>query len=93
MDVLKITGGRALRGSVKIGCAKNAVLPILAAAMLTGGTVKLRNCPHLGDIENMLAILAQLGCAVRPVEDAVAINASTAATCILICQVWARRKM
>ena len=78
MDVLKITGGRALRGSVKIGCAKNAVLPILAATMLTGGTVKLRNCPHLGDIENMLAILAQLGCAVRPFEDAVEINAAPA---------------
>lgn len=62
MDVFRICGGRALRGSVKIGCAKNAVLPILAAAMLTDKRVVIRDCPRLVDVENMLAILEMLGC-------------------------------
>ena len=65
MDVFRISGGSALKGAVKVGRAKNAVLPILAAAMLTEGKVLIRECPGLVDIENMLAILETLGCAIK----------------------------
>lgn len=41
--------------------AKNAVLPILAAALLAEGPVTLYDCPRLRDVNNMLAILDALG--------------------------------
>ncbi len=65
MFVFRIKGGAALTGRTKVGCAKNAVLPILAASVLAQGPVVLRDCPHLSDIDNMLAILETLGCGVR----------------------------
>ena len=65
MDVFRICGGNPLSGSVRIGSAKNAVLPILAAAMLTDGAVTVRECPELVDVGNMLAILQMLGCSTQ----------------------------
>ena len=65
MKELEIRGGSALRGEVEIQGAKNAVLPILAATILVGSTVELRNCPHLRDVEASIAILRALGCSVR----------------------------
>ncbi len=58
----RVVGGKRLKGEVEIGCAKNAVLPILAAALLTDSPVTLENCPALLDVKNMLAILKTLGC-------------------------------
>ena len=45
MNQLLIRGGRPLQGTVEVQGAKNAVLPILAATILTGGQVTLRRCP------------------------------------------------
>lgn len=78
MDVFRINGGRALGGNIRIGGAKNAVLPILAAAMLTQSRVIIRECPRLVDIDNMLAILDILGCATGREGDAVFVDAATA---------------
>ena len=62
MSQLLIRGGERLRGEVEIHGAKNSVLPILAATLLTGGCVELRNCPRLRDVESSVAILRALGC-------------------------------
>ncbi len=43
-------------------CAKNSVLPILAAAMLARGAVRIRRVPRLRDVETSLQLLAALGC-------------------------------
>lgn len=61
MSKLIVTGGTRLSGTAKIPGAKNAVLPILAASLLTEEPVLLRNCPHLLDVEHMLSILRTLG--------------------------------
>ena len=61
MDRLQIEGGVALAGEVKISGAKNAALPIIAAALLADGPVLLSNIPHLRDITTMLALLANMG--------------------------------
>ena len=61
MDRIRITGGRCLRGAVRISGSKNAALPIIAATLLVDGPILLRNVPHLKDIENMLRILDKLG--------------------------------
>ena len=47
MDKLLITGGEPLEGEIRISGAKNAVLPILVAALLADGPVTIANVPHL----------------------------------------------
>ena len=59
-----IRGGKPLRGTVPISGAKNSVLPILAATLLTGGKSLLHNCPDLRDVRSAIAILEYLGCKV-----------------------------
>ena len=61
-EIFRIIGGERLSGRVDIPAAKNAVLPILAACLLTSDRVELENCPLLEDIENMRRILEALGC-------------------------------
>src|SRR3990172_11599523 len=56
-----IEGGHALNGSVRAAGNKNAALPILAACVLTDEPVQLSNVPHIGDVETMVALLADLG--------------------------------
>ena len=61
MDKLLINGGRRLEGSLRVSGAKNAALPILAASLLTGERIELRNAPRLNDIRTMLKLLRCLG--------------------------------
>ena len=64
MQKLVILGGAPLRGEVRISGAKNAALPILAAALLTAEPLHVRNLPDLNDIKTMLGLLGQMGVAV-----------------------------
>ncbi len=64
MDFLRIQGGRRLDGECMVGSAKNAVLPIMAAAILTDDQTTLLDCPGLSDIKYMGDILRTLGCRV-----------------------------
>jgi UDP-N-acetylglucosamine 1-carboxyvinyltransferase len=61
MDKLVIQGGVPLTGEVRVSGAKNAALPILCAALLTPGTLRLQNVPHLRDVTTTLNLLAQMG--------------------------------
>lgn len=61
MDKLVINGGRKLFGTVRVQGAKNAVLPLMAAAVLTEENVIIGNCPDLSDVRNMSRILTSLG--------------------------------
>lgn len=62
MDAFRITGGRALEGTLRVGGAKNAALPLMAAALLTEEPVTLDDVPDLADIANMRRLLTELGC-------------------------------
>lgn len=62
MDSFLITGGRPLRGTVRVNGSKNACLPLMAAALLTDQPVTLRGVPALSDIRNMQRLLDSLGC-------------------------------
>jgi UDP-N-acetylglucosamine 1-carboxyvinyltransferase len=57
-----VQGGKKLSGTVKVSGAKNAVLPILAAALLPSkGESRLEEVPQLSDVEHMLSLLEVLG--------------------------------
>ncbi len=61
MDKIIIRGGAPLSGSVAASGAKNAALPLLAAAILAEGPVSYRRVPHLRDISTMMTLLAYQG--------------------------------
>ena len=65
MDAFQIEGGHQLNGSVSVGGAKNAALPIFAATLLTGETCKIEAVPDLTDIQFMAKILRHLGARVE----------------------------
>lgn len=76
MYSLLIKGGQPLEGEVDISGAKNAVLPILAATLLTRETCTIRHVPDLSDVAFMGKILAALGARVRYHGDAMTIEAN-----------------
>lgn len=61
MEKLVITGGNRLTGTVKISGAKNAVLPIIAAAILGSGPSTLEEIPNLEDVRTISEVLGHLG--------------------------------
>jgi len=61
MDVFRVNGGNTLHGSLQVGGAKNAALPIFAAALLTDEPCTFTNVPDLSDIRFMAEILRHLG--------------------------------
>lgn len=66
MDKFVIQGGKKLSGTVEIEGAKNAVLPVLAAALLAEkGETIVHNVPDLADIDTMLKVLEHLGAKVK----------------------------
>src|SRR5579872_111104 len=75
MDSLLIKGGVPLHGEVTISGAKNAVLPIMAAALLTEEPCVIRRVPNLSDVKFMGQILEWLGASVKVEGDAVHIHA------------------
>ncbi|HEX6829088.1 MAG TPA: UDP-N-acetylglucosamine 1-carboxyvinyltransferase [Burkholderiales bacterium] len=77
MQKLVIQGGRRLAGEVRISGAKNAALPILCAALLTPGTLRLENVPHLRDVTTMLTLLGQMGVEIT-VDEGMALDLSAA---------------
>ena len=74
MNQLYIRGGRTLEGEVRVQGAKNSVLPILAATLLTRGQVRLEGCPRLRDVDASIRILRDLGCSARWEEDTLAVD-------------------
>ena len=58
---ISVCGNASLSGSVSIQGAKNAVLPILAASVVSDNDCVLHNCPKLSDVENTINILKYIG--------------------------------
>ena len=76
MDSFLIKGGVPLHGDVQISGAKNAVLPLMAATLLTSGECVIRRVPNLSDVRFMGQILESLGCEVKWDGDCVRIRAA-----------------
>ena len=60
-----------LRGEVGVSGAKNAVLPLMAAAILAEDKCIIRDVPDLRDVEVMKEILASLGSEIKEIEESV----------------------
>ncbi|MCW8896328.1 UDP-N-acetylglucosamine 1-carboxyvinyltransferase [Sulfurimonas sp.] len=61
MDYLQINRVNSLNGKIKISGAKNASLPLIAMTILAKNSVKIKNLPHVADINTLLKLLSNLG--------------------------------
>ena len=61
MDKIRIRGGRRLQGTLRVSGAKNAVLPAMAAALLTPEGIVLENAPGVRDVTTMTRVLGRMG--------------------------------
>src|SRR5678815_4813826 len=61
MDKIVVEGGARLVGKIPISGAKNAALPLLAAALLPSGASTFKNVPRLADVRTMAKLLRMLG--------------------------------
>lgn len=77
MSKLYIKGGNKLGGEVKVQGAKNSVLPILAATLLSKNESIIHNCPLLSDTDVSLKILTHLGCFCLREDNTVIIKADS----------------
>lgn len=62
MSAIQVQGLKPLKGTITIQGSKNAVLPMMAGALLTAGTTVIRRVPAIEDVYSMLGILEHLGC-------------------------------
>lgn len=62
---MKVVGGHRLRGSIPISGAKNAVLALMPAALLSAEKLTLENVPDLADVRTLVKLLQQLGATVE----------------------------
>ena len=79
MEKFVIEGCRPLYGEIEIQSAKNAVLPLLAASVLTEERIVIHNCPRITDVLNMAQILEELGCRTSFTDGALTVDPSDAA--------------
>ena len=82
-QTLTITGGVRLQGAAEVPAAKNSVLPLLAASVLCGTEVRLRNVPALSDVEQCLSLLRGLGLAAQRRGRTVTVEPGPLQTCAL----------
>ena len=81
MERYWIKGGNKLEGSLRVQGAKNAALPILAAALLCEDGCELHNCPQLSDVEAACRILDHLGCKTSRQDSVLLVKASEREEC------------
>ncbi len=89
MESIYVHGGISLQGQVGIQGSKNAVLPILAATLLTEGISVLENCPRLTDVEHMQTLLKELGCVATWDKDKLKVD-TTGVNRICMCESTAK---
>jgi UDP-N-acetylglucosamine 1-carboxyvinyltransferase len=92
MDYLEIEGGRRLSGEVTIGGAKNAALPVIAAALLSDGAVEIDNLPNVVDIRTLLRLLEMLGADVEHEGNRVRIDAGPVHSTRAVYEIVARMR-
>jgi len=62
MDSILVKGNGPLSGQIPIAGAKNTVLKLMCAALLTDEPLTLTNVPRLADIRTLSDVLTSLGC-------------------------------
>ena len=83
MSRFVLRGGERLSGELTAQGAKNSVLPILAATILSRGVCVLRRCPRLRDVEASVRILEALGCRAEWAGDTLRVDTAPMSGCAI----------
>ena len=75
MAKLVIEDRCVLKGDVKVHSAKNAILPVIAASLLTPDTCVLEEVPYLDDVDIMVEVVRSIGAEVGRTNSSLTINA------------------
>lgn len=81
MDKIVIEGGYPLHGEIAVSGAKNAALPLMAACLLSGEPIILRNVPDLRDVRTFLTLLESFGVKWQKDGTVLVLDASTITSC------------
>ena len=65
MKKLVIQGGKELSGEIHIGGAKNSIVALIPASILTSGKCVIRNVPDISDVHALIEIMKELGSKVK----------------------------
>lgn len=65
MKKLIIEGGRELSGEIHIGGAKNSIVALIPASILTSGKCIIKNVPDISDVHNLIEIMEELGSKIK----------------------------
>ncbi|MBU7005633.1 UDP-N-acetylglucosamine 1-carboxyvinyltransferase [Phosphitispora fastidiosa] len=76
MEKFIVIGGKRLKGNVRVSGAKNAILPILAASLLTKGISIIHEVPALLDVQVMKEVLTYLGARIKCDGSTVTVDSS-----------------
>jgi len=76
LDKIIVTGGNSLKGKITISGAKNAVLPIIVASLLSTGKCKIQDVPNLADVNIITEVLEILGAKTNFVGNTLEIDSS-----------------
>ena len=76
MEKYIVNGGKRLEGQLEVYSAKNCVLALLAASILTEKEVIIHKCPLISDVFSMIKILQSIGCKVRWQADTLVLDCS-----------------
>ena len=83
MEKYVINGGRKLSGKLRIESAKNSVLPLLAASILTDEEILIKDCPKIADVLSMIKILGVLGVKTCFYDNDLYVNAENVSNCVI----------
>lgn len=78
MEKLVINGKNRLQGEISISGAKNAAVAIIPAAILSDGICRIENLPDISDVNELIAILGELGAGVKQINSStIEVDSST----------------
>ena len=84
MEKLVINGKNRLQGEISISGAKNAAVAIIPAAILSDGICRIENLPDISDVNELIAILGELGAGVKQINNStIEIDPSTISSYIV----------
>lgn len=81
-----VRGGNELNGEITIQTSKNATLPILSACLLIDGIVKIKDCPNITDVANMVKILKTLNVKLKKCKNNYILNPQNASNSQIDCE-------
>lgn len=76
MERLIVIGGKRLKGTIRVSGGKNAILPILAASLLSEGTCLINEVPKLLDVSVMKEVLSHLNAKIQSEGNSLTIDGS-----------------